>query len=94
MRKAGERPRASAAARGYDARWRKVRKRYLARNPVCEDCQEQGDVTVADMVDHIIPLRAGGARLDPRNLRALCWPCHGKKSEADKARYPDLYTEN
>lgn len=30
------------------------------------------------MVDHIIPIKAGGARLDPRNLRPLCWPCHDR----------------
>lgn len=48
-------------------------------------------MTVASMVDHIVPLRAGGARLDPRNLESQCYPCHGKKSQADKAKYPDTY---
>jgi 5-methylcytosine-specific restriction endonuclease McrA len=28
------------------------------------------------MVDHIIPLAHGGARLDPANLRAACSHCN------------------
>lgn len=43
------------------------------------------------MVDHIIPIRAGGARYDPRNLQSLSWSCHAKKTQEDKAKYPDIY---
>jgi len=42
------------------------------------------------MVDHYIPLRAGGTS-DPENLVSMCWRCHGKKTEADKRKYPALY---
>lgn len=84
-------PRASAQDRGYDARWQKVRARKAKKDPLCEDCLEEGRVVPLDMVDHVIPLRAGGARLDLRNLRSLCWPCHGKKSAKDRERYPELY---
>lgn len=91
MRKAGERPRASAAARGYDARWQKVRKRYARRNPLCEPCRAEGRAVPLDVVDHVVPLAAGGARLDPRNLQSMCNPCHGKKTEADRQKYPNAY---
>lgn len=91
VRKVGERKRASSAARGYDHRWRKVRKKKAAKNPLCEPCQRAGRAVPLDMVDHIIPLRAGGARLDMRNLESQCWPCHGAKTEADKLKYPEAY---
>lgn len=58
----------------YDRTWAKVRERKLRTNPRCERCR----VAPAREVDHIVPLRAGGARLDPRNLRSLCVDCHRK----------------
>lgn len=91
MRKAGERERGTAHQRGYTARWRRVRKRYASRNPMCEDCLAAGRAVPLDVVDHVIPLAAGGAAFDPRNLRSLCNPCHGKKTAQDRDRYPDVY---
>ena len=35
-----------------------------------------GCTVQADSVDHIVPLSEGGARLDPRNLRASCRYCN------------------
>jgi len=63
--------RESAALRGYDRDWRALRAAYLRHHPTCARCGR-----AATMVDHRIPLRAGGARLDVSNLRALCWSCH------------------
>ncbi len=62
----------SAAARGYDGDWRRVRLAVLARDGWT--CQLCGDL--ADQVDHVLPLAAGGARLDPANLRACCRRCN------------------
>jgi len=62
----------SAAARGYDAAWSRVRLVVLDRDGWT--CQVCGDL--ADQVDHVIPLAAGGARLDPSNLRACCRSCN------------------
>lgn len=73
-----DRWRGSAKERGYDAKWRKVRDLKLARDPFCERCEEEGKATEAKMVHHIVPLDEGGARLDERNLRSLCWSCHTK----------------
>jgi 5-methylcytosine-specific restriction enzyme A len=64
--------RASAAARGYDRQWRKLRLWFLRCNPVCVMCHR-----AAEEVDHITPIRDGGTN-DPDNLRALCKSCHSK----------------
>lgn len=64
--------RGSSSERGYDAEWQRVRKLVLARDGY--ECQLRGPrcTRVADTVDHIIPLSAGGARLDPANLQGAC----------------------
>lgn len=62
----------TAASRGYDRQWRRVRLEVLARDGCrCHWCGEY-----ADTVDHVVPLAVGGARLDPRNLVAACGRCN------------------
>ena len=53
--------RASASVRGYNGRWEKARTRFLKAHPLCVRCMEQGRLTRATVVDHIIPHR-GDAR--------------------------------
>lgn len=74
--KQDRRARGSAAERGYDSRWRKVRAIKMATTPLCERCEKQGRTRAGDMVHHIQPLNEGGARLDMDNLQTLCNPCH------------------
>lgn len=94
LSRAGSRPRASRQARGYDRLWADVRKIQLAAFPLCQDCEDEGRVEAAVMVDHVVPIRvAPERRLELGNLRSLCWKCHGRKSAADKAKYPDHYNE-
>jgi len=54
--------RASASVRGYNGRWEKARTRFLKAQPLCVRCMEQGRLTRATVVDHIIPHR-GDAKL-------------------------------
>jgi hypothetical protein len=63
--------------RGYDYKWRKVRKAFLAAYPECVVCGKP-----AKMVDHIQPLAFGG---DHRyeNLQSMCWSCHKYKTDQD-----------
>lgn len=56
----------------YDGAWRAVRAEHLTWFPWCQRCQ----MRPAREVDHIVPIRSGGARLDHVNLRSLCVPCH------------------
>jgi 5-methylcytosine-specific restriction protein A len=71
--------RGSAAERGYDARWRKVRKRFLRAHPLCAECERLGFVTAATDVDHIMPKNRGGADTED-NLQALCHAHHSAKT--------------
>jgi len=48
----------------------------LAQNPWCE-CGAR-----TTMVDHIIPRSQGGTD-DPENLKAMCKPCHSRKTVKD-----------
>ena len=70
-----------AAARGYNSRWQKARKRYLQAHPLCEECLKEGRYVKATVVDHIVPHR-GDPKLfwDESNWQALCKKCHDKKT--------------
>jgi 5-methylcytosine-specific restriction protein A len=55
---------------------------------LCQSCKDKGRVTVGTVVDHRIPLWAGGSDED-ENKWLLCVPCHDVKTarEAkDRAR--------
>lgn len=73
--------RESAASRGYDKRWQAARRRFLRAHPLCAECQRNGVLTPATVVDHIIPHR-GDERLfwDEANWQPLCKPCHDYKT--------------
>lgn len=71
--------RGSAAQRGYGAAWRKLRRMYLRRHPLCEDPDDVHgeDRVAATEVHHRVPLAAGGTNAF-ENLQALCKPCHSR----------------
>ena len=73
-----EQLRGTRQQRGYDAAWLKLRAAFLRQHPLCLFCAEQGQVTAASDVDHIIPFMglSDPRRLQWANLRALCNPCH------------------
>ncbi len=77
--------RGSSRQRGYDARWQRVRAMHLAAEPLCRMCVQAGRVTVASMVDHIMPIRDGGEVLNDDNLQSLCERCHDAKTASDLA---------
>lgn len=66
--------RESAAKRGYDRKWRRIRAQFLRHNPVCEDCGAP-----ATEPHHRIPRSKGGTdHWD--NLMALCKTCHSRRT--------------
>lgn len=77
--------RGSASQRGYGAEWRKKRRWFLARNPLCVECQRHGRDEPATDVDHIIPKRRGGAD-EPSNWQPLCHACHSAKTGRERQR--------
>lgn len=64
--------------RDYGHDWLTIRAQVLAEEPTCRRCGAP-----AVEVDHITPLRHGGARLDRTNLQPLCHPCHSAKTARD-----------
>jgi len=73
--------RETSTERGYDARWRAERKRFLQHNPLCVKCMENGILRAATVVDHIKPHR-GDTELfwDRDNWQPLCETCHNSKT--------------
>ena len=77
--------RGSAVSRGYDERWRRARASFLASHPLCGECSNEGRVTAATVVDHIVSIRlAPHRRLDPTNLRSLCKRHHDARTMRDQ----------
>jgi 5-methylcytosine-specific restriction protein A len=64
--------------------WRKFREWYLSRHPLCEQCEKEGRLTRAAMVDHIIEIKDGGALTSEDNAMSMCLKCHGKKTAKAK----------
>ena len=67
----------------HTERWLRLRRDIITAHPLCQRCEEEGRLTPACEVHHIIPAesainRAEMERLmyDPHNLRALCHDCH------------------
>lgn len=76
--------------RGYDHRWRKYAKNFLAQHPLCVRCLSLDRTTLATCVDHIIPVTEAG-QSDPNfwrreNHQPLCVRCHAKKTAQDRAQ--------
>ena len=47
--------------------WKKARKEFLLDHPVCVFCGRP-----AVIVDHAVPIKDGGAPLEPINFQELC----------------------
>lgn len=76
--------RVTADKRGYDSRWRKARKRFLAAHPLCVQCKSRNKIVSAAVVDHIIPHRGDSSLFwDESNWQALCKSCHDSKTMTD-----------
>ena len=61
----------------YGSQWRKIRARYIRKEPLCEACKAKGKIELAALVHHKKPLSEGGTN-DEENLMSLCVSCHEK----------------
>jgi 5-methylcytosine-specific restriction enzyme A len=63
------------------ANWQRLRTLKLQENALCELCFKQQRLVIAEAVDHIVSINAGG---DPfpalDQLMSLCTPCHNRKT--------------
>ncbi|MHC4695893.1 MAG: HNH endonuclease [Planctomycetota bacterium] len=85
--RARQRPAVNAkrTTRVYDRRWQRVRAVKVAQDPLCEECGRHGRTTATTEVDHIIPIRQGGAVYDLANLQSMCKPCHSRTTARENA---------
>lgn len=65
-------------------RWRRFRAWYMGKHPLCEQCEREGRLIPADMVDHVIEIKDGGALTSEENAMSLCWKCHALKTAEEK----------
>lgn len=77
--------RLSAARRGYDHHWRKLRRIILSRRPLCSDPfhvhKDNREVVLATDVHHVVPLSSAASRRElnrDENLMPLCHSCHSR----------------
>lgn len=76
-KRAEDRRRPSARARGYDTKWQKTRARHLRVHPLCQ--HPEGCIERATDVHHLDGLGPKGPRgHDPSNLQALCHEHHSR----------------
>jgi 5-methylcytosine-specific restriction protein A len=61
-------------------RWRKHRKVYLTIYPLCVECEKEGKITIADVLDHIKTIANGGDIWGYDNVQGVCHSHHNKKS--------------
>jgi 5-methylcytosine-specific restriction enzyme A len=77
-------------ARGGPAsrsRWSKVRADVLRKHPMCQLKLTHFNDVLATEVDHTLPIFAGGAEYDFKNLASTCHRCHVKKSAQDRVKF-------
>jgi 5-methylcytosine-specific restriction protein A len=55
--------------------------KYLKQHPLCVKCLEEGKITIATVVDHIIPHKGDMVLFwQVENHQALCKRCHAIKT--------------
>ena len=71
--------RPSSSLRGYDAKWQRARRFYLAEHPLCILCGRR-----ATVVDHIRPHRGDDELFwNEFNWQSLCKACHDTKTNRE-----------
>ena len=75
-----------AMKKRYGRSWKRIRDRYIAAYPLCEQCQKNGRITPAEEVHHIKPLSQGGTN-DVDNLMSLCTSCHSEITAREGGRW-------
>lgn len=82
------------------ARWRTLRMRKLAANPLCEHHLEQGKYVAASVVHHIIEVESGRTEQECRtlcfswsNLQSLCRECHAEIHRTARSHSKDVHQQ-
>ncbi len=77
----------TSTQRGYGYKWQQARLAFLREHPLCAMCQAEGLVTVATVVDHIIPHRGDQSLFWRRsNWAPLCAHHHSSDKQREESR--------
>lgn len=67
-------------------RWKELRLRQLAKEPLCRMCQALGRITAATVCDHVVPHRGDVTLFWHGEVQSTCKPCHdGAKQQLEKS---------
>ncbi|WP_278244315.1 HNH endonuclease [Caldisalinibacter kiritimatiensis] len=60
----------------------------LVKQPLCVECEKNGELTPATVVDHIVPHHGDEALFwNEDNLQSLCKLCHDRKTAKEDGRW-------
>lgn len=63
------------------AAWKRLRLAKLVAEPTCQPCTAMGRLTMANTVDHNVPISAGGPAFPGLDgLTSMCPSCHSAKT--------------
>lgn len=62
-----------------------IRRAHFRKHPLCVVCLASGHVTMANELDHIVPLHKGGTDT-PDNRQSLCFEHHLEKSKTERGQ--------
>jgi len=71
----------------HTTRWEKLRKQRLMIEPLCRECMKRNIITIATVVDHVIPIKQGGPPWKLENTQSMCEVCHNKKRREERDGY-------
>jgi 5-methylcytosine-specific restriction protein A len=74
----------------YGRAWKKIRDSFLAANPLCAMCKEQGRLSAATVAHHKVKVTEGGTN-DWENMEALCQECHSRHHAREKDYFRRRY---
>ena len=76
--------RKSARDRGYTNQWDIASKHWREVNPLCAECDRQGRLTPANVVDHVRPHKGNQEWFwDQSNWESTCTHCHNVKTRME-----------
>lgn len=67
-------------------RWKQRRLAQLREHPLCGMCASKGRVTVATVVDHIVPHRGDWNAFWLNKCQSVCKPCHDSAKRYEELR--------
>ena len=90
--KSYDKERGSRHERGYDSRWGRYSVAYRKANPLCVECKKKGIITLAQCVDHIVPVNGPDDPLfwEPSNHQGLCNDCHSIKTSTEDGGFGNI----